>query len=97
MRLRFYESCRPQCRVFVEDMLCCESAGAINNRQHLVMRLQCTHPVNYYPRCVNVSGPTNVTAFNQFDTAAWSRSHAVQVNFLQPYVGNATIDIQGPR
>lgn len=61
------------------------------------MRLQCTHPVNYYPKCFNVSGPTNKTAFNQFETTVWSTSHTTQVSFLDEYTGNVTIDIEGPR
>lgn len=89
--------CRPQCRLFVEDMLCCENAGALTNKQHAVLRLQCTHPVNYYPKCFNVSGPSNTTAFTQFETAVWSANHVAQVNILEEYIGNVTVDIEKAR
>jgi hypothetical protein len=77
-------------------MLCCQNAGALTSQQHAVMRLQCTHPVNYSPKCFNVSGPANQTTFNQFDDTLWSRNHMAQVNFAN-YTGNVTIDIEGPR
>jgi hypothetical protein len=81
----------------VEDMLCCENAGALTNKQHAVLRLQCTHPVNYYPKCFNVSGPSNTTAFTQFETAVWSANHVAQVNILEEYIGNVTVDIEKAR
>ena len=78
-------------------MLCCDSAGALTNKQHAVLRLQCTHPVNYFPKCFNVTGPSNTTAFKQFDTDIWSTSHTAQVNFLDDFMGNVSVDIEGPR
>jgi len=87
----------PQFRLFVEDQLCCENVGALTSQQHAVMKLQCTHAVNYSPKCFNVTGPSNMTAFNQFDDSMRSRYHMAQVNFLDAYIGNVSIDIEGPR
>ena len=91
-------SCRPQCKLFIEDMLCCE-AGALTNKQYASAYLQCTHPVNFYSQCLNVTGPTNVTVFNSFSSSSvWAVNHHVQADFAaSDFTGNVTLDVEGPR
>lgn len=78
-------------------MLCCDNAGALTSKQHATLRLQCTHAVNYYPKCFNVTGPTNITSFSQFENTTWSPTHMAQVSMLDEYMGNVSINIEGPR
>ena len=91
-------TCRPQCKLFLEDMLCCEDAGIVNNRPWATVQMLCTHNVNMFAKCLAVDGPSNVTVVDPTNTV-WAQAHRYTVSYEDDasFTGAATVDVQAAR
>lgn len=54
----------PQCRLFVENALCCGDDGLFVNRPYLSVDVFCSVSVSMNVSCLSVEGPSNVTVTN---------------------------------
>ena len=91
--------CRPQCRLFVRDQLCCENEGSLTFMQTAEVNLLCTTPVALPLTCLGIGGPSNVSAAGIFNGAGMEYNYRFLVNWTEDstYTGYVTVDVQSQR
>jgi hypothetical protein len=83
-------------------MLCCQNEGLLTPWAYVEAAILCTHPVVSALTCLAVSGPTNLTAFGQFNTDPGKANYNWRwtVNWLgmtNGYNGPVVFDIEATR
>lgn len=86
--------CRPTCRLFVENQLCCQSEGLLTSADFASVRVLCNQPVTLTSECLSVAGPTKFTTIDVLN-ANTSYSHQYLVNYQDSdYYGHVNIDLE---
>lgn len=89
--------CRPTCRLFVENQLCCQSEGLLTSATYANVRVLCNQPVTLTADCISVDGPSNVTIVDVLNGNP-SYSHQYLVNFQgADYYGHVNINLERQR
>ena len=95
--------CRPQCRLYVEDMQCCESEGLLTDKTTAFLWILCSHPVAIPAGCLSIGGPGNVTEYPVFNGAGANYNYRSIINWQSdlsdgmPYSGQVTLDLESAR
>lgn len=99
--------CRPRCKVFIEDTLCCGNAeGLVTDNQYLTVDILCTESVVIPTGCLTIA-PTlpNITVNPTFQPAGVSSTfHDFIVDFQNdgnfvpgPFSGAVTVTLEALR
>ena len=89
--------CRPTCRLFVENQLCCQSEGLLTSATYANLRVLCNQPVTLSPDCISVEGPSNVTVLDVLNGNP-TYSHQFLVNYEDSdYYGHVNLNLEQQR